>query len=95
MKATGFIRRIDDLGRIVIPREIRGQLGIQDYDQMEVFVDANNRGVYLRKFNVCLEEKLNQFNSLVCEYGNCDHEQLDQIYQHVEEIKKLLKEEKS
>mgnify|MGYP001119666243 CR=1 FL=1 len=38
MKATGIIRRIDDLGRIVIPKEIRRNLGIREGEPLEIFV---------------------------------------------------------
>ena len=39
MKATGIIRRIDDLGRVVIPREIRRTLKIREGDPLEIYVD--------------------------------------------------------
>ena len=39
MKATGVVRRIDDLGRIVIPKEIRRNLRIRDGESLEIFVD--------------------------------------------------------
>lgn len=39
MKATGFVRRIDDLGRVVIPKEIRRSLQIKDGDALEIFTD--------------------------------------------------------
>ena len=38
MKTTGIVRRIDDLGRIVIPREIRRNLGIREGDPLEIFL---------------------------------------------------------
>ena len=38
MKATGIIRRIDDLGRVVIPKEIRRSLSIHEGDPLEIFV---------------------------------------------------------
>lgn len=38
MKATGIIRRIDDLGRVVIPKEIRRALKIEEGDPLEIFV---------------------------------------------------------
>lgn len=41
MQATGIIRRIDDLGRIVIPKEIHRNLGISEGTPMEMFVDDN------------------------------------------------------
>ena len=38
MKATGIVRRIDDLGRVVIPKEIRRNLGIHEGDPLEIFL---------------------------------------------------------
>ena len=48
MKATGIIRRIDDLGRIVIPREIRRTLHIKEGDPFEIFLD--DEGVIFKKY---------------------------------------------
>ena len=50
MKATGVVRRIDDLGRIVIPKEIRRNLRIRDGESLEIFVDGNN--VVLKKYSI-------------------------------------------
>lgn len=41
MKATGIVRRIDDLGRVVIPKEIRRTLRIREGDPLEIFVDRD------------------------------------------------------
>lgn len=41
MKATGIIRRIDDLGRVVIPKEIRRTIRVRDGDPMEIFVGGD------------------------------------------------------
>ena len=41
MKATGIVRRIDDLGRIVIPKEIRRQLKIRESDPVEIFLSGD------------------------------------------------------
>ena len=41
MKATGIVRRVDDLGRVVIPKEIRRSLKIKDGDPLEVFLEGN------------------------------------------------------
>ena len=41
MKATGVVRRIDDLGRIVIPKEIRRQLKIRESDSFEIFLSGD------------------------------------------------------
>ena len=48
MKATGTIRRVDDLGRIVIPKEIRQNLGIREGDPLEISVD--NGAICLIKY---------------------------------------------
>ena len=49
MKATGIVRKIDDLGRIVIPKEIRKNLKINEGDNIEIFVDTND--VVLKKYS--------------------------------------------
>ncbi len=41
MKATGIIRKIDDLGRIVLPMELRKKLGIDQRDPIEIYVDGD------------------------------------------------------
>ena len=41
MKATGIIRRLDDLGRIVIPKEIRRNMRLREGDAMEIFLEDN------------------------------------------------------
>lgn len=41
MKATGIVRRIDDLGRVVIPKEIRRSLRLKEGDALEIFVEDN------------------------------------------------------
>ena len=48
MKATGIVRRIDDLGRVVIPKEIRRVLRIREGDPLEIFTDGES--IVLRKY---------------------------------------------
>ena len=50
MKATGVVRRIDDLGRIVIPKEIRKTLRIKEGDPLEIFTDREGE-VILKKYS--------------------------------------------
>lgn len=49
MKATGIVRRIDDLGRVVIPKEIRRTMHIADGDPLEIFVDGDG-GITFKKY---------------------------------------------
>ena len=49
MKATGIVRRIDDLGRIVIPKEIRKTLKVKEGMPLEIYTDKEG-GIILRKF---------------------------------------------
>lgn len=48
MKSTGIVRRIDDLGRVVIPKEQRRTLGVENGDPLEFFV--NGEQIILRKY---------------------------------------------
>lgn len=50
MKATGIVRRIDDLGRVVIPREIRKALNIREGDPLEIFTDPSERAVCFKLY---------------------------------------------
>lgn len=48
MKSTGIVRKVDELGRIVIPSEVRKTLGIAEKDALEIFVDGER--IMLRKY---------------------------------------------
>jgi len=48
MKATGIVRRVDDLGRLVIPKELRRAYQIEENDPVEIFTD--NDSIILRKY---------------------------------------------
>ena len=50
MKATGIVRRIDDLGRIVIPKEIRRTLRIRESDPLEIFTGREGE-IVLKKYS--------------------------------------------
>ena len=58
MKATGIVRRIDDLGRVVIPKEIRRTLRIHEGDPLEIYTDRQGE-VILKKYSPISE--LNEF----------------------------------
>lgn len=48
MKSTGVVRKVDDLGRIVIPKEIRNLLGFNNQDQIEIIV--RDKDIVFRKY---------------------------------------------
>lgn len=50
MRRTGIVRRIDDLGRIVIPKEVRKTLRIKEGEPMEIFIEDD--GVIFKKYDV-------------------------------------------
>lgn len=72
MKATGIVRRIDDLGRVVIPKEIRRTLRIREGDPLEIFTDREGE-VILKKYSPIGE--LNEFATEYCEalYESINH----------------------
>ena len=88
MKATGIVRRIDDLGRVVIPKEIRRQMGIREGDPLEIF--TNDDSICLKKFHPYGEKDWNKATAvakvmldhkfaLLDQYGNvkgdnCGHD---------------------
>lgn len=73
MKATGIVRRIDDLGRVVIPKEIRRTLRIREGDPLEIFVDREGE-VILKKY------------SPIGELGDFAKEYADSLYEAIGHI---------
>ena len=73
MKATGIVRRIDDLGRVVIPKEIRRTLRIREGDPLEIFVDRDGE-VILKKYSPIGE--LSDFSQ---EYADSLYENLNHL----------------
>ena len=67
MKATGIVRRIDDLGRVVIPKEIRRTMRIREGDPLEIYTDKDG-GVIFKKYS--LMGGLVDFAGQLCETLN-------------------------
>lgn len=70
MKATGIVRRIDDLGRVVIPKEIRRTLRIREGDPLEIFTDRDGE-VILKKYS-----PISELGSFAKEYAETLYETL-------------------
>ena len=73
---TGIIRRIDDLGRIVIPKDIRRKLGIKEGDPLEISVDGNK--VCFEHYLPSYEDAINTLidNIKTDEYTNIDKDKV-------------------
>ena len=70
MKSTGIVRKMDELGRVVIPIEIRNQFNIMEKDPIEIYVDGST--IVLRKYEPnCIfcgntENLINYNDKLIC-----------------------------
>jgi AbrB family transcriptional regulator, stage V sporulation protein T len=73
LKATGIVRRIDDLGRVVIPKEIRRTLKIREGDPLEIFVDRDGE-VILKKYS-----PIGELGEFAQEYADSLHEVMGHI----------------
>lgn len=67
MKATGIVRRIDDLGRVVIPKEIRRTMRIREGDPLEIYTDKDGEVIF-KKYSPMGE--LSSFATQICETLN-------------------------
>lgn len=73
MKATGIVRRIDELGRVVIPKEIRRTLRIREGDALEIFTDRDG-GVILKKYS-----PIGELGDFAREYAESLHQAVGHI----------------
>lgn len=78
MKATGIVRRIDDLGRIVLPKEIRRTLNVNEGDAMEIYVDDAHNGIFLCKYQ-CEENAVTLLKQAAQMMDGCHSEYRDLI----------------
>ncbi len=62
MKATGIVRRLDDLGRLVIPKEIRKQYRLKEGDSIEFFIE--NDHIVIQKFDI-MSKQMEEINLMV------------------------------
>jgi len=72
MKATGIVRRIDDLGRVVIPKEIRRTMRIREGDPLEIYT-SNDGEVIFRKYSAISEmgESATQVADIMFKLAGC------------------------
>lgn len=91
MKATGIIRRVDDLGRVVIPRELRRTMGIREGEPLEIFIDGRDT-VCFRKYEANLNGEIDHLADTI-ETCVDDYEKMAQIKKLLGEVRKLVKSE--
>lgn len=97
MKATGIIRRTDELGRVVIPKEIRRQLGIRDGEPLEIYLDETADGqplICFAKYSTTFENNLeNLITQIANSMDSCgEYDLSDKFKEAIKEAEKILKE---
>lgn len=89
MKATGIVRRVDDLGRVVIPKETRRMMGIREGDPMEIFVDD---GAIVLKPYFATDESIDLISLLKEKTSSYAYpENKEELLQKLDEIEVILK----
>ena len=96
MKATGIVRRIDDLGRVVIPKTIRKECGIREGDPLEIFTEHMNGQsmVCFCKYEAGFINSLTRLADAIDDeiMDDASDEQRDKVREHFYEIAKILKD---
>lgn len=94
MKTTGAIRRIDDLGRIVIPKDVRRTLQISEGTPMEIYTLPD--GIVLKKYRPETEllEIMQYFDNAMLSSEDLDADKALLLRRHLRDIRKILETEK-
>ena len=93
MKATGIVRRIDDLGRVVIPKEIRRTMRVREGDPLEIFM-CEEGGVVFRKYQQTVVAEIETMREYVDDQLSYNEdEKRVEVRKHFNAILALLKEE--
>lgn len=89
MKATGIVRRVDELGRIVLPIELRRNYAIDIKDSVEIFVDDN--GIYLRKYTTnSSEQSLKELKNSVMNNLSINSQAKKNLLNKIKELEALF-----
>lgn len=96
MKTTGIIRRVDDLGRVVIPKDLRRFLNIREGDPLEIYTDILDGipCVYFCKYQTGFFQKVVVIADHIDDemMASATNEQRSEVRKHFNEIAKILKE---
>lgn len=90
MKATGIIRRTDDLGRVAIPKEIRRSLGIVEGSPLEIFIDTSTHSLILTPYYSNISSKIQGLAATLNSLGRTPEEW--EISEELKNIAKKLEE---
>ena len=88
-----FKKRIDELGRIVIPKQIRNTFKIKDFDELELFIDSDNIVIKKTGGILLIKDKLDIFLNYIKKYNNIDAFILDKnsvISSNIDNIKDTI-----
>lgn len=100
MNLTGITRRIDALGRVVIPRDVRRMLNIKEGDVMEISVDMENHSITIiphtfEEFSKELTDSLEHPVTEYAEKNNISQDNKAQIMEHIaDDVKRLINRER-
>lgn len=92
MRATGIIRRVDDLGRVVIPREIRRTMGIREGEPLEIYTEGRDT-VCFRKYETNLCGEVDHLKEQIEAYCDLPRETQARIDILLREVRELVKGE--
>ena len=93
MKATGIVRRIDDLGRVVIPKDIRRAMGIHEGEPLEIFIGGDDT-ICFRKYKNNLGDAVEHLRDQIENCGDdLTYATLMRIDALLEEVQELVKGE--
>lgn len=91
MRATGIVRRVDDLGRVVIPKEIRRSMGIKEGEPLEIYLE--NDAVIFRRYSYNLVDEVKRVAELIECNCNADSETMADISRMLSTVAELVKGE--
>ena len=90
MKATGIVRRVDDLGRVALPKEIRKSLGIKEGDLLDIFIEDG--GVVFMPCKDGLAEEVDTLKNRLSDIFKNDLSKQKKIKNLMDEVFDLIKE---
>ena len=91
MRATGIVRRVDDLGRVVIPKEIRRSMGIKEGEPLEIYLEDD--AVIFRRYSYNLVDEVKRVAELIECNCNADRDTMADISRMLSTVAELVKGE--